>query len=565
LGSPDSDDIEVSGRQVVALRALSRYQRQAGSTFSPGYVESALASHPGVARLLVELFTMRFDPDGDRRDVAELNQRIGAMLDAIPSLDEDRILRGLWALMRATLRTNYFQQEDGAPRAYLSFKLDPALILDLPLPRPMFEIWVYSPRMEGCHLRAGRVARGGIRWSDRREDFRTEILGLMKAQTVKNAVIVPVGAKGGFIVKQAPEGDREAQQAEVIACYRTLIRGMLDLTDNLVGGKVVSPPDVVRYDEDDPYLVVAADKGTASFSDPANALAKNYGFWLGDAFASGGSAGYDHKKMGITSRGAWESVRRHFREMGVDVDSATITMIGVGDMSGDVFGNGLLRSRHLKLIGAFNHTHIFLDPDPDPEASYKERARLFNLPGSAWSDYDEKLISKGGGVFERSAKSIPISSEVRKILDIEADQPTPNELISALLKAPVDLLWNGGIGTYVKASSESHAEVGDKANDAVRVNGGGLRCKVVGEGATSASRSGAGSNTRCGVAGSTRTPSTTRPESTHPTTRSTSRSCSTARRPQASSATRSATGCSQMRLRMSLPTCCATTTIRPRH
>jgi glutamate dehydrogenase len=473
---------QLSGRQVVVLRALSRYQRQAGSAFSPGYVEAALASHPAVARLLVELFVGRFDPHGDRREVAKLDERIGVALDAIPSLDDDRILRGLWSLVRATLRTNYFQTENGASKAHVSFKLDPAQIPDLPLPRPMFEIWVYSPRMEGCHLRAGRVARGGIRWSDRREDFRTEVLGLMKAQTVKNTVIVPVGAKGGFIVKQSPSGEREKFQAEVIACYQTLIRGMLDITDNLVGGRVVPPPDVVRYDDDDTYLVVAADKGTATFSDIANALAKEYEFWLGDAFASGGSAGYDHKKMGITSRGAWESVQRHFRELGIDADTAAITVVGIGDMSGDVFGNGMLRSRHMKLIGAFNHQHIFIDPEPDAEAAFGERERLFNLPRSGWSDYDSTLISKGGGVFERSAKSIATSPEMRKAIGIDAKRLAPNELISALLRAPCDLLWNGGIGTYVKASTESHAEVGDKANDGLRVSGRELRCKVVAEG-----------------------------------------------------------------------------------
>ena len=473
---------QLSGRQVVVLRALSRYQRQAGSAFSPGYVESALAGHPELARLLVRLFVGRFDPHGDRREVAKLDERIGVALDAIPSLDDDRILRGLWTLVRASLRTNYFQPENGAPKAYVSFKFDPAQIPDLPLPRPMFEIWVYSPRMEGCHLRAGRVARGGIRWSDRREDFRTEVLGLMKAQTVKNTVIVPVGAKGGFIVKQPASGDREKFQAEVINCYRTLIRGMLDVTDNLVGGRVVPPHEVVRYDEDDTYLVVAADKGTATFSDIANALAKEYEFWLGDAFASGGSAGYDHKKMGITSRGAWESVQRHFRELGVDADTAPITVVGIGDMSGDVFGNGMLRSHSMKLIGAFNHQHIFIDPDPAPEAAFRERERLFNLPRSGWSDYDPKLISKGGGVFERSAKSITTSPEMRKAIGIEAKRLPPNELISAILKASVDLLWNGGIGTYVKASTESHAEVGDKANDGLRVNGRELRCRVVAEG-----------------------------------------------------------------------------------
>jgi glutamate dehydrogenase len=472
----------LSGRKVVVLRALSRYQRQAGSAFSPGYVEAALASHPAVARLLVDLFVGRFDPRGDRREVAKLDEQIGVALDAIPSLDDDRILRGLWSLVRATLRTNYFQTANGTQKTHVSFKFDPAQIPDLPLPRPMFEIWVYSPRMEGCHLRAGRVARGGIRWSDRREDFRTEVLGLMKAQTVKNTVIVPVGAKGGFIVKLPPSGDREKFQAEVISCYQTLIRGMLDVTDNLVGGLVVPPADVVRYDEDDTYLVVAADKGTATFSDIANALAREYGFWLDDAFASGGSAGYDHKKMGITSRGAWESVQRHFRELGVDADTTAISVVGIGDMSGDVFGNGMLRSRRMRVIGAFNHQHIFIDPDPDPEASFRERERLFNLPRSGWSDYDSKLISKGGGVFERSAKSIATTPEMRKAIDIESKRLTPNELISALLRAPCDLIWNGGIGTYVKASTESHAEVGDKANDGLRVNGRELRCKVIAEG-----------------------------------------------------------------------------------
>jgi len=477
---------QLSAREIAVLRAYSKYLRQVGSLFSQAYMEQSLSNHPQIARLLLELFRTRFDPAASKNAQVEakLVEDIEQALDAVPSLDEDRILRSFLHLMRATLRTNFFQRgADRQPKAYLSFKLDPSLVPDLPLPRPLFEIFVYSPRMEGVHLRGARVARGGIRWSDRREDFRTEILGLMKAQMVKNAVIVPLGAKGGFVVKQPPAGsDREALLAEVTACYQTLIRGMLDLTDNLVAGQVVPPPDVVRYDDDDPYLVVAADKGTATFSDIANALAREYGFWLGDAFASGGSAGYDHKKMGITSRGAWESVKRHFRELGMDVEVTDFTVVGIGDMSGDVFGNGMLRSRHIKLIGAFNHQHILLDPDPDPERSFQERERLFKLPRSSWADYDHSLISQGGGIFPRSAKAIPLSPEVRQRLAVEASLLTPNELIRALLKAPVDLLWNGGIGTYVKAIDERHSDVGDKANDGLRVDGRELHCHVVAEG-----------------------------------------------------------------------------------
>ncbi|MGH2405716.1 MAG: NAD-glutamate dehydrogenase domain-containing protein, partial [bacterium] len=371
----------------------------------------------------------------------------------------------------------------GHPKPYLSFKIDPSRVPDLPRPRPMLEIFVYSPRMEGLHLRGGKVARGGIRWSDRREDFRTEILGLMKAQTVKNTVIVPVGAKGGFVLKQPPAGaDRDALMKEGIACYRMLISGLLDLTDNLIGGKVVAPNDVVRYDDDDPYLVVAADKGTATFSDIANAIAREYGFWLGDAFASGGSSGYDHKKMGITARGAWESVKRHFRELGIDVHATDFTVVGIGDMSGDVFGNGMLYSRDIKLVAAFDHRHIFLDPSPDPEVSFKERERLFRLPRSSWGDYDRTLISPGGGIFPRAAKSISLTPEVRQALGLDAAALTPHELIRAVLKARVDLLYNGGIGTYVKAHDESHADVGDKANDTVRVDAAELRCRAVCEG-----------------------------------------------------------------------------------
>ena len=472
-------------REIAVLRALAKYLRQAGSTFSQAYMEETLSANPEIVRKLVDLFKVRFDPargDGPEDEADEIAARIEKEVDAVASLDDDRILRSFLRLVQATLRTNYFQlADDGQPKPYLSFKFDPALVPDLPLPRPMYEIWVYSPRTEGVHLRGGRVARGGIRWSDRREDFRTEILGLMKAQMVKNAVIVPVGAKGGFVVKRPPS-DREALREEVVACYRVLMQGLLDLTDNLVGGETVPPRDVVRYDDDDPYLVVAADKGTAKFSDLANSVAAEYGFWLGDAFASGGSAGYDHKAMGITARGAWESVKRHFRELGVDVQTTEVTAVGIGDMAGDVFGNGMLLSRHLKLVAAFNHEHIFLDPDPEPEASFKERERLFNLPRSSWADYDPKVISAGGGVFPRSAKSIPLSPEVRRRLGVESEALPPNDLIRAILTAEVDLLWNGGIGTFVKASSESHLDVGDKANDGLRADGKDIRARVVGEG-----------------------------------------------------------------------------------
>ncbi len=474
-------------RDITILRAYCKYLRQTGTMFSQRYMEDTLAASPHIARLLVDLFHARFDPE--RQDGAEetsdrLVGEIEEALDAVESLDEDRILRSFLHVTRATLRTNYYQRTpEGEPKPHLSFKLDPGSIPELPLPRPRFEIFVYSPRMEGVHLRGGEVARGGIRWSDRKEDFRTEILGLMKAQTVKNAVIVPVGAKGGFVVKRPPAGgDRDAMMQEVEGCYRTLIRGLLDVTDNLKDGHAAPPPEVVRYDGDDPYLVVAADKGTATFSDTANAISEEYGFWLGDAFASGGSTGYDHKALGITARGAWESVSRHFRELGKDVQSEEFTVVGIGDMSGDVFGNGMLLSRHIKLVGAFDHRHIFLDPDPDPESSYEERGRMFKLERSTWDDYDEDRISEGGGVFPRTAKSIELSPQARELLGVEDEKLTPIEVIQALLKAPVDLLWNGGIGTYVKASSENNAEVGDKTNDALRVDGRDLRCRVVGEG-----------------------------------------------------------------------------------
>ncbi|MEE7560009.1 NAD-glutamate dehydrogenase, partial [Xanthomonas sp. Kuri4-2] len=408
------------------------------------------------------------------------------LLDRVSSLDEDRILRSFMGVIDATLRTSYYQTgRDGQPGHCISFKLDSARVPDLPKPRPYREIFVYGPRVEGVHLRFGAVARGGLRWSDRREDFRTEVLGLVKAQMVKNTVIVPVGAKGGFFCKRAPAGgDRDAIQAEGIACYKLFIQGLLDITDNIVGGKIVPPPQVVRHDQDDPYLVVAADKGTATFSDIANGLAIDHGFWLGDAFASGGSVGYDHKGMGITARGAWESVKRHFRALGRDSQSQDFTCVGIGDMSGDVFGNGMLLSRHIRLLAAFDHRHIFLDPAPDPAASFAERERLFKLPRSSWADYDAALISQGGGIYPRTLKSIEISAPVREALGLEAGvkQLSPNDLMNAILKAPVDLFWNGGIGTYVKAASESHADVGDRANNGLRVNGGELRCKVVGEG-----------------------------------------------------------------------------------
>jgi glutamate dehydrogenase len=488
----------LTGREITIVRAVAKYLRQAGIAFSDAYMERTLIRHPDIARLLVKLFLARFDPEDPNQELAErLGRAMEMAIDSIPSLDEDRILRSFLAVVRAILRTNYFRTDkpgpaegttgEGARRPFLSFKLDPDEVQLLPLPRPRFEIFVYSPRVEGVHLRGGRVARGGLRWSDRPEDFRTEILGLMKAQMVKNALIVPVGSKGGFVVKRPPGNEnpgrpRDALQQEGIACYKTFLSGLLDLTDNIVGGDVVPPPQVVRYDEDDPYLVVAADKGTASFSDIANGVSGDYDFWLADAFASGGSKGYDHKAMGITARGAWESVKRHFRELGTDIQTTDLTVVGIGDMSGDVFGNGMLLSPHIRLLAAFNHMHVFLDPNPDPEKSYGERKRLFNEPRSAWSDYNEELISPGGGVYQRTAKSIPISSEVQRALAIDAGELAPNELISAILRARVDLLWNGGIGTYVKASSESQADAGDKTNDALRVDGKDLRCAVVGEG-----------------------------------------------------------------------------------
>ena len=475
-------------RDIVVLRAYAKYLRQLGFTFSQNYMENALAANVTIARDLARLFNIRFDPvfDGDREAQAQACvAQIGVALEAVANLDEDRILRAFLGLVGASTRTNYFQRDAGGEwKSHLSIKFDPTRIPEMPRPRPMYEIFVYSPRVEGVHLRGGPVARGGLRWSDRREDFRTEVLGLVKAQMVKNAVIVPVGSKGGFFPKRMPHGEREAIQAEGVACYQIFIRALLDITDNLESGVVVPPQDVVRHDGDDPYLVVAADKGTATFSDIANAIAIEYGFWLGDAFASGGSAGYDHKGMGITARGAWESVKRHFREYSVDIQHEDFTVIGIGDMSGDVFGNGMLLSRHIRLLGAFNHLDIFIDPAPDPERSFAERERLFALPRSSWQDYDTSLISSGGGVFSRKLKSITLTAPIRAAFGIadEVAALTPSELISAMLRAPVDLLWNGGIGTYVKAAHERHADVGDRANDALRVDACDLRCRVIGEG-----------------------------------------------------------------------------------
>ncbi|HET7844154.1 MAG TPA: NAD-glutamate dehydrogenase domain-containing protein, partial [Xanthomonadales bacterium] len=517
-------------RQVAVLRAYAKYLLQTGVPFSQSYMEETLARYPLHARLLVELFEAKFDParDGATRTIAEAGRKrlardlapllpesiaqqhqaaieqlhaarseprdaqvdaasrlLGAAMDVVASLDEDRILRSFKAVIHATLRTSFFQQRNGRPAEYIAVKFDPAKVPDLPKPRPYREIFVYAPRVEGVHLRFGPVARGGLRWSDRREDFRTEVLGLVKAQMVKNTVIVPVGAKGGFFVKRPPVGgDRDAVLAEGVACYRLFINGLLDITDNLVEGQVVHPKDVVRHDGDDPYLVVAADKGTATFSDIANSISAEHGFWLGDAFASGGSVGYDHKGMGITARGAWESVKRHFRAMGRDCQREDFTCVGIGDMSGDVFGNGMLLSKHIRLVAAFDHRHVFLDPNPDTATSFAERERMFRLPRSSWADYDAAKISEGGGVFARSLKTIPISPQVRAALGLAdgVEQATPAELMTAILKAPVDLLWNGGIGTYVKATSETHGDVGDRANNAIRINGRDLRAKIVGEG-----------------------------------------------------------------------------------
>ena len=490
----ESDDLNklvlsttLDARAIAVLRAYTRYFKQLGFAFSQSYIEATLNKNARLAQALVALFSARFDPSlGADRDTQQqaLTQQIEIDLDDVASLDEDRILRQFFATILATLRTNVWQtSSSGSAKPYLSFKLNPREVPGVPEPKPLFEIWVYSPRVEGIHLRNGKVARGGLRWSDRREDFRTEILGLVKAQHVKNTVIVPVGSKGGFVLKNAPSpADRDAYMAEGIACYKLFLCGLLDLTDNLVKGAVVPPAQLVRHDADDAYLVVAADKGTATFSDIANSVSADYGFWLGDAFASGGSVGYDHKKMGITARGAWESVKRHFRTLSLNTQTTPFTVAGIGDMSGDVFGNGMLLSEHIQLVVAFDHRHIFIDPTPDTARSFAERQRLFDLPRSSWDDYDKSLISPGGGVYPRGAKSIALSPEARAVIGIDTEELSPVELLRAILQAPVDLLYNGGIGTYVKASFETHAQVGDKASDAFRVNGNELRCKVVAEG-----------------------------------------------------------------------------------
>jgi glutamate dehydrogenase len=475
-------------RDVAMVRALGRYLRQIQVTYAQDYIAETLARHGAIAADLVRLFYARFDPrkdDGRAAAEAAIREQIEEQLKEVTSLDDDRILRRFVNLIEAAIRANFFQLEDnGLPRQTIAFKFECAKVEGLALPKPLYEIFVYSPRVEGVHLRFGKVARGGLRWSDRPQDFRTEVLGLVKAQQVKNAVIVPVGAKGGFVPKHLPPAsDRQAWLAEGTESYRIFVRTLLQLTDNIVGNSVVPPADTVRHDGDDPYLVVAADKGTATFSDIANALSIEKGHWLGDAFASGGSQGYDHKKMGITARGAWEAVKRHFREMDVDIQTTPVTVAGVGDMSGDVFGNGMLLSRALKLVAAFDHRDIFIDPKPDPESSFKERERLFNLPRSSWQDYDKSLISAGGGVFPRNAKSIPLSDEMRALLDIDKPQATPAEVMNAILKARVDLLWFGGIGTYIRASTETDEQVGDRANDAIRISGPEVRAKVVGEGA----------------------------------------------------------------------------------
>lgn len=475
-------------QECQLIRAYAKYLRQLQVTFSQAYMEETLAKYPHICRLMIQFFTCKFDPNSkeDReRAQEEILNKIKTHLEDVAILDEDRILNKFVNGISSTLRTNYYQLKDGKQRPYLAIKIDSKAIDEMPLPRPKFEIFIYSPRVEAIHLRGGKVARGGIRWSDRREDFRTEILGLMKAQTVKNAVIVPVGSKGGFIIKRPPsrEDTPVCLMNEVVFCYETMMRGLLDLTDNIKGSEIIHPQNVERWDEDDPYLVVAADKGTSTFSDFANQISKEYDFWLDDAFASGGSTGYDHKKMGITARGAWESVKRHFREMGIDANQEQLTVVGIGDMAGDVFGNGMLLSQHLKLVAAFNHMNIFIDPSPNPATSYQERKRLFDLPASSWTDYNPALISKGGGVFERKLKAIKITPEIKILFGIQEESLTPADLIRYILKAQVDLIWFGGIGTFIKSSNESNSDVGDRVNDSLRINGIEVRASVIAEGA----------------------------------------------------------------------------------
>ncbi|MBW3697006.1 NAD-glutamate dehydrogenase [Vibrio sp. T187] len=476
----------LSGREISILRAYARYMRQVGFPFSQHYIEETLSQHTDLAKGLVALFEKRFDPKfkGSKKGQADLIKKITEQLDKVESLDDDRIIRRYMEMITATLRTNYYQLDSNKQfKPWLALKMKPSEIPEIPAPVPAFEIFVYAPDIEGVHLRGGKVARGGLRWSDRQEDFRTEILGLVKAQQVKNTVIVPVGAKGGFVCKrQHTMTGRDEIFAEGQRCYKRFIRALLDVSDNIIEGEVIPPKSVVRHDEDDPYLVVAADKGTATFSDLANSVSDEYNFWLGDAFASGGSNGYDHKAMGITAKGGWESVKRHFREMGINCQTTDFTAIGVGDMAGDVFGNGMLLSKHIRLQAAFNHLHIFIDPNPESASSWEERDRLFKLPRSSWEDYNKELISKGGGIFSRRSKSIPLSPEIQKMLGTKKSSLAPNDLIKMILSMEVDLLWNGGIGTYVKASTETHTDVGDRANDVLRIDGNNLKAKVVGEG-----------------------------------------------------------------------------------
>ncbi len=476
---------ELGGREVSILRAFAKYERQIGGTFSQSYIEDTFSRYPSIAKLIIKLFNLKFDPKKktSEKNITKVEADIETSLDNVANLDDDRIIRRVVEMVGATIRTNYFQADaNNEEKSYISFKIEPKLISDIPKPVPAFEIFVYSPQVEGVHLRGGKVARGGLRWSDRREDFRTEVLGLVKAQQVKNTVIVPVGAKGGFVCKQLPQGTRQEIFEAGKECYKTFIRGLLDITDNIVAGEIVPPTSVVRLDEDDPYLVVAADKGTATFSDIANGISEEYNFWMGDAFASGGSVGYDHKGMGITAKGGWESVKRHFREMDVDCQTTDFTCVAIGDMAGDVFGNGMLLSKHIRLQAAFNHLHIFVDPNPNAASTYVERERLFNLPGCSWEDYNKSLLSEGGEIYSRSAKSLKLTPQIMKMLGTKKQSMAPIELIQALLSMQVDLLWNGGIGTYVKGSSETHLEVGDRANDALRINGKELKAKIVGEG-----------------------------------------------------------------------------------
>jgi glutamate dehydrogenase len=529
-------ELGVGWREAALVRALARYRQQTGLDPSQGVQEQALSDNPGVTRLILDLFRIKFDPAvhadlaGPREQAKAVEASINEALQAVESLDADRVLRRIAALVGAIQRTNFFQTgEDGEPKPYISYKIASRELEDLPAPKPYREIYVSAPHVEGVHLRFGPVARGGLRWSDRRDDFRTEVLGLVKAQQVKNAVIVPVGSKGGFYPKQLPRGgDRDAIQAEAIRAYKTFLSGLLDITDNIdADNKIVPPAGVIVHDGEDPYLVVAADKGTATFSDIANGVAEDYGFWLGDAFASGGSVGYDHKVMGITARGAWEAVKRHFRELGKDIQTEPFTVVGVGDMSGDVFGNGMLLSKQTRLLAAFDHRHIFLDPDPDVAASWAERDRMFKLPRSSWDDYDKSLISKGGGVFPRTLKQIPLSPEVRAMLEIKAETVAPNELLTAILKAKAELLYFGGIGAYVKAKGR---EPGRRRRQGQRRHPRQRR-RPAGQGGGRGRQSGPdpGRPHRVRASGrpaatSTPTPSTTRPASTAPTTRSTSRS-----------------------------------------